>query len=141
MINQGIIGDMLQSHGLRRTIIRTQILELFMKNSHAMSAADLLEQMDSSQDRVTVYRALTSFEKKGILHKASEDGQGIKYALCNHSCPDESHTEKHAHFVCDECHHTYCLEKVTVPEINLSDSFKVNAVNYTLSGICKDCNI
>lgn len=139
MDNKRLVGDLLRSHGLKKTPIRMEMLELFMENDFALSASDLMGKMNTNQDRVTIYRALTSFEENGILHKASEDGQGAKYALCSHSCPDESHAEKHAHFVCDECHHTYCLDEVAVPEIEISKGFSVNRVNYTMSGICKEC--
>ena len=112
-----------------------------MDNDFAMSASDLLAKMSIGQDRVTVYRALSSFEEHGILHKASEDGQGARYALCSHRCPDESHAEKHAHFVCDECHHTYCLEEVSIPKVVVSNGFSVNRANYTLNGTCKQCRV
>ena len=71
-------------HGLKRTPIRTEMLDLFMQHEFALSASDLLAKMKTSNDRVTIYRALSSFEEQGILHKASEDRQGVKYALCNY---------------------------------------------------------
>lgn len=141
MDNKRVIGDLLHAHGLKKTPIRTEMLHLFMHHEAALSASDIVAKMKARHDRVTVYRALSSFEANGILHKASEDGQGVKYALCGHSCPDEAHTDQHAHFVCDECHHTYCLEQVEVPQVTLSDEFSVNRVNYTLSGVCKECKV
>lgn len=139
MNDKQTIGDILKSHGLRRTPIRTQILEVFMKNEFALSAGDLMAKMSTSQDRVTVYRALASFEEHGIVHKASEDGQGVRYALCHNSCPSEPHAETHAHFVCNECHHTYCLENVAVPKVAIKNGFTVDSASFTLSGVCKDC--
>ncbi|RJE72563.1 MULTISPECIES: Fur family transcriptional regulator [Reichenbachiella] len=141
MDNEKIIGDLLHAHGLKKTPIRMEMLDLFMNHDFALSASDIVAKMKARHDRVTVYRALASFEEHGILHKASEDGQGAKYALCGHDCPDETHADQHAHFVCDECHHTYCLEDVEVPEIKISSEFSVNRVNYTLSGICKECKV
>ena len=94
-----------------------EMLDLFMHHDFALSASDIVSKMKAGHDRVTVYRALSSFEEHGILHKASEDGQGSKYALCGHSCPDITHTDRHAHFICDECRQTYCLEGVEVPEV------------------------
>jgi len=139
MDNRRIIGDLLQAHGLKRTPKRLDILELFMTEEVALSASDVIAKMEGRSDRVTIYRALASFEEHGILHRASEDAQGIKYALCKSNCPDEAHTDKHAHFVCDECNQTYCLENIKVPEVNLSHDFSVKRVNYTLGGLCKEC--
>ncbi|UXP30784.1 transcriptional repressor [Reichenbachiella agarivorans] len=141
MDKKKMIGDLLHDNGLKKTPIRTEMLELFMNHDFALSASDIVSKMKAGHDRVTVYRALASFEEHGILHKASEDGQGVKYALCGHSCPDETHADRHAHFICDECHQTYCLEEVEVPEVEVSEDFSVNKVNYTLSGVCKECNV
>ncbi len=140
MDNKKWIGDLLRSNGLKKTPIRTEILELFVESDVALSAKDLMARMKPTQDRVTIYRALGSFEEHGILHKASEDGHGIKYALCGHSCPDKTHTDHHAHFVCDECHQTYCLEEIDVPEVKVSKEFSVSRINFTLGGVCKACN-
>ena len=140
MSNQRLIADLLRAHGLRRTPIRTEMLALFIKYDTALSASDIIAKMKLRLDRVTVYRALNSFEEHGILHRASEDERGIKYALCGQHCPDELHADQHAHFICDECHQTYCLEEVKVPEVAVSDEFSVDRTNYTLSGTCKACN-
>lgn len=140
MDNERLVGELLHAHGLKKTPIRTEMLELFVNHDFALSANDIVAKMTAGRDRVTIYRALSAFEKHGILHRASEDGQGIKYALCGQHCPDESHADRHAHFICEECHQTYCLEDVEVPKVQVSDEFSVNRVNYTLSGICKICN-
>ena len=139
MDNGRRIGDLLHAHGLKKTPIRTEILDLFMSHDFALSARDIIARMKAGHDRVTVYRALASFEKHDILHKASEDGQGVKYALCSHNRRDETHNDQHAHFICDECHKTYCLEEVIIPKIEVSNEFLVDRINYTLRGICKDC--
>ncbi|MCG8390669.1 MAG: transcriptional repressor [Cytophagales bacterium] len=139
MEDKRLIGDLLSAHGLKKTPIRMEMLGLFMDHDFALSASDIVAKMTSKRDRVTVYRALSSFEESGILHRASEDGQGVKYALCGKNCPGEAHTHQHAHFICEECNQTYCLDDVKIPEVKLSDEFLVNRVNYTLSGICKDC--
>ncbi len=140
MDNQQFIADLLRNHGLRRTQIRTEMLSLFIKHDTALSASDIIAKMRIKLDRVTVYRALSSFEAHGILHRASEDERGIKYALCEQHCPDEAHADQHAHFICYQCHQTFCLEDVKVPEVTVSSKFSVDRTNYTLSGTCQACN-
>ena len=140
MNKQKLIADLLHAHGLRRTPIRTEMLALFIKHDIALSASDIIAKMKLHLDRVTVYRALSSFEERGILHRASEDERGVKYALCGQHCPNEPHTDQHAHFICQECQQTYCLEEVKVPRVAVSDEFSVDRSNYTLSGTCKTCN-
>lgn len=133
------IGELLRANGLKRTLIRTEMLTLFMNHEFALSASDIVKKMTAGHDRVTIYRALGSFEEHGILHRASEDSQGVKYAICGHHCPDEQHNDKHAHFVCDECHQTYCMEDIEVSSPNVSNEFSVVRANLILNGLCKEC--
>lgn len=137
--NQDLIEDLLSSHGLKRTPIRIKILQVFLTKNYALSAKDLIENLAAGHDRVTIYRALNSFEKQGILHIASEDHSGIKYAICNHYCPKESHADQHAHFVCGNCQQTYCLETVQIPDVKVTEGFHIDKVSFTMSGTCKNC--
>ena len=134
-----IIGELLRSHGLKRTPIRIEILEVFMNHDVALSAMVLLEKLPKERDRVTIYRALSSFEDSGIIHRASEDQTGIKYALCSEHCSTESHQDRHAHFLCEECNETYCLQNVKIPDVAVNDGFKVSGMNFVLNGVCRNC--
>jgi len=117
-----------------------EMLRIFMEFEVALSANDIIENLSSKRDRVTIYRALNSFEKKGIIHRASVDEKGVKYAICGNQCPNEYHADRHVHFTCNRCHQTYCLEHVEIPEVPVSEKFSIDHINYTLSGICKICN-
>ena len=139
MDNGSPIYDLLHAHGLRKTPIRIEMLDLFMKHDFALSAGDVLAKMKTANDRATVYRALASFEEHGILHKASEDRQGIKYALGQRQRSNGSAPARHAHFVCEKCHQTYCLEDVVVPEIMIPRDFAAKSITFTINGICKHC--
>ncbi|MEL7006187.1 MAG: transcriptional repressor [Bacteroidota bacterium] len=139
MSSETTIKGLLDTHKLRKTIIRTEILGIFMKYDFALSVSDLVDKLDIKNDRVTVYRALATFEECGILHKASEGKHGVKYALCRHSLTGGNPTPQHAHFVCKECNQTFCLENVLVPKVEVSDDFLVDRIDYTLSGVCNKC--
>ena len=139
MENKKTIEKLLKAHGLKKTTIRTEMLDVFIRNDFALSVNDIIERMKVSNDRVTVYRALISFEKHGILHIASEDRQGVKYALCNLDSFQETDDNQHAHFICDKCHKTYCLKDIVIPEVQVSREFSIDRANYTLRGICKEC--
>ncbi|WP_462248428.1 Fur family transcriptional regulator [Ekhidna sp.] len=140
MDNSSFINDMLREHGLKKTRIRSEMLSLFINNNFALSASDIILRMKAGNDRVTIYRALASFEENGILHKASEDRQGIKYAICENQYPDKKHSVQHAHFRCDECQKTFCLNDVVLPNVKIPNKdFSVNRVNYTIHGTCNEC--
>lgn len=131
------IGELLREYGLKKTPIRISMLEMFYRHDFALGAADILELMPKGQDKVTIYRALASFEEKGILHQASKDAQGVKYAMASKTGQEEKNV--HAHFVCNECQRTYCLEEVKVPEVEVKGNFSIDQINYTIRGICEHC--
>lgn len=139
MNNLKLAEDLLKSHGLRRTQIRLEILQLFMQQDHALSVSDLEKMVKSSHDRVTLYRALNSFEENGIIHQTPDKSGNMRYALCAEGCSGHDHKDEHAHFICDECNQTYCLQEVKVPNVKLSEEYQLSSVSYTMSGICKDC--
>ncbi|MEM8894498.1 MAG: transcriptional repressor [Bacteroidota bacterium] len=132
------ITSLLKAHGIRKTQTRIEILDLFMRHDYALSGADIMSKIVMDIDRVTIYRSLMLFENRGILHKASEDGQGAKYALCRSSHPEDG--DQHVHFTCIECQKTFCLEDVTVPKVKVVQGFLVERVDYTLHGTCSQCS-
>lgn len=133
------IEKLLESHALKKTSARIEMLKIFMKYNYALGAKEVILNMKKMHDRVTVYRTLASFEKCGIIHKASEDSSGVKYALCKHTCSEKSHKDEHVHLICEKCSQTYCLEDVKVPKVKTLEKFLVQKINYTINGICNTC--
>jgi Fur family ferric uptake transcriptional regulator len=134
-----IAEDLLTSHGLRKTQIRLEILQVFMKVDYALAVNDLEILLKTSHDRVTLYRALNAFEENGILHQTPDKSGNMRYALCADGCSDHEHKDEHAHFICDECNQTYCLQDVKIPDVKLSNDYQLNSVSYTMNGVCKEC--
>ena len=129
----------LSDHNLRKTPIRTRILQIFSDSKgFALSNRDIEEKLDDF-DRITLYRTLKSFEQHGLIHQAI-DGTGIpKYALCSDICTEHQHRDVHAHFFCTICGQTTCLDDIQVSEPVLSKSFKIQSAQLILNGICGDC--
>ncbi len=139
MNTQKYIEDLLKLHTLKKTSVRIEILKIFMSCDYALSAKEIISHMKIVPDRVTIYRTLNSFEEHGILHKATEDSNGIRYALCSHECPEKTHTDEHVHLICQKCSHTYCLEDIKIPKIDVLEKFLAQKINYTINGICNTC--
>jgi Fur family transcriptional regulator, ferric uptake regulator len=91
--------DELKSTGLKATLPRLKILEIFQKGEpRHMTAEDvfrilLLDRTDIGL--ATVYRVLLQFEQAGILTRSSFDGGKAVYEL------NEGH--HHDHLVCLDC--------------------------------------
>lgn len=133
------INNILKESKLRKTDCRIEILNLFLTNTFALSNADIENFIDQNFDRVTVYRTLKTFVKKGILHKVLDDAGIPKYALCKESCSQEEHHHQHVHFKCDVCGHTTCLNDVEIPKILLPQGYFFKEANLLINGICINC--
>lgn len=132
--------NILSRNKLRRTAPRQAVLDVFVKEQMALSQPELEHLLKESCDRVTIYRTLTTFLEKGLIHKVLDDAGAAKYALCAHDCDsDHTHNHNHVHFKCEQCGQTRCLDDVHVPAFSLPKGYKVNETNVLLQGLCSDC--
>lgn len=132
--------QILRNKKLRSTQSRSTILQLFLTRDHALSYADIEEEIALTIDRVTVYRTLKTFLERGMIHKVLDDKGSVKYAMCNDHCSTDDHHHNHVHFKCQVCEQTSCLEDVKIPRVNLPDTFKIRDINLLVQGICNRCN-
>ncbi|MBE7175390.1 MAG: transcriptional repressor [Mucilaginibacter polytrichastri] len=130
--------SLLQKNDLKRTSARLKVLHFFEESDHALSQPDLEQQLGEEIDRVTLYRILSIFEEKGIVHKVIDPNGTGKYALCR-DCSAHHHHDEHLHFNCSVCHNTYCLENIHVPHIQLPEGFAASDIVLSASGICAKC--
>ena len=91
--------DELKSTGLKATLPRLKVLEIFQKGTQRhMSAEDVFRVLLEDRSDVglaTVYRVLMQFEQAGILTRSNFEGGKAVYEL------DEG--QHHDHLVCLDC--------------------------------------
>lgn len=134
------VHGFLRKYDLRHTMSRAEILRLMLARGAAMSEPDIEKEINGRCDRVTIYRTLSTFLDKGILHKVLDDGGVVKYAICSPACEHVSyHQHNHVHFKCNECGNTTCLDGVEVPAIDLPQNYQLTEANVLLQGVCGDC--
>ncbi|MDP1654764.1 MAG: ferric iron uptake transcriptional regulator [Hylemonella sp.] len=89
----------LKSTGLKATVPRLKVLEIFQKGAQRhMTAEDVfrvLLQDRSDVGLATVYRVLTQFEQAGILTRSNFEGGKAVYEL--------NEGQHHDHLVCLDC--------------------------------------
>ena len=89
----------LKSTGLKATIPRLKILEVFQRSSQRhMSAEDVFKVLlleNSDVGLATVYRVLTQFEQASILSRSQFEGGKSVYEL--------NEGQHHDHLVCLDC--------------------------------------
>ncbi len=132
--------QILIQHDLRKTQGRIMVLQEFSKHDKALAHNELQHALAGKVDRVTLYRILDQFEKKGVLHKIPDDEVSVKYALCAHNHEiDHQHSDDHAHFKCNDCSETFCIDDFTIPNMKIPEGFKVTEKFLLLGGVCKKC--
>ncbi|MDD2544724.1 MAG: ferric iron uptake transcriptional regulator [Burkholderiaceae bacterium] len=131
--------DELKSTGLKATLPRLKILEIFQTGAQRhMTAEDVFRVLLEERSDIglaTVYRVLTQFEQAGILIRSTfESGKAI-YEL------DEG--KHHDHFVCTRCGK---VEEFYDPEIEQRQQIVAKAKGWVvhdhamaLYGQCASC--
>jgi Fur family ferric uptake transcriptional regulator len=91
--------DELKSTGLKATLPRLKILEVFQKSTQRhMTAEDVFRVLLEERSDIglaTVYRVLTQFEQAGILSRSHFEGGKAVYEL--------NEGQHHDHLVCLDC--------------------------------------
>jgi len=131
---------LLEAHGLRKTGCRLEVLHQFLAHDFALSHADLERMLGNSYDRVTIYRTLYSFEKKGLIHSINDVSGAVKFALCkNDGCSQHHHQDNHIHFKCGCCGQTFCLNEVDIPALALPNGYVAERLHFSAEGTCRSC--
>ncbi len=121
----------------RNTAAKTEIQQLILNSTVALSHTEIQLATQGLCDRVTIYRILERLSIEGLIHKVVNIDGVVKYAACN-GCL-EKHNHNHIHFSCQKCKSVTCLEDVK-PSFKLPENYIVSEVNFTLSGLCPQCS-
>jgi Fur family transcriptional regulator, ferric uptake regulator len=134
------IKELLKLYGLKLTLTRLKVLEVFFANDRAVTTADLLRLTEDAFDRVTMYRTLKAFEDMGIIHRIVGANNSTNYALSGFgkTHPDLRRAQ-HLHFSCIQCQGVFCLDGQSIPVITLPDIYEVHSLNMMVVGICDKC--
>lgn len=123
--------------GVRPTAVRLMIYRFMLKASHPISSLDIETALETV-DRSTISRTLTAFIEHDLIHSIDDGSGSVKYEVCpsphHHSIKD-----MHVHFRCLNCGKTYCLSATAVPSVELPTGFKMDSVNYVITGTCPAC--
>ncbi|MFZ4261964.1 Fur family transcriptional regulator [Sphingobacterium sp. HJSM2_6] len=132
-------NQILKANQLKVTQPRLRVLEVISTKSTAISQPELERILGNDIDRVTLYRILSSFEEKGILHKVFDLQGTATYAFCSHKCSADHHHDQHVHFICSVCNSVFCLDEISIPQINLPKDFTLHSIAINAVGLCDHC--
>lgn len=138
MIEEKTIEEMLIEHGVRPTANRIVIARSLSLAGRPLSMSELEVILDTI-DKSNIFRALTTFKEAHLVHTIEDGSDNVKYELC-HSHEDHHDDDLHAHFYCEHCHRTFCLEEIPVPEVTLPQGYSIHSANFVLKGVCPECS-
>jgi Fur family peroxide stress response transcriptional regulator len=126
-----------REHGLPLTAQRMAVLEAVLDLDNHPSADQVHEavaRLDPGVSRATVYRALESLARVGIITKACHPGKAIRY---------DSRSETHHHLVCLRCDGIIDITDERLDALPVPDTsgygFEVSDFRVQLRGICRRC--
>ena len=143
----------LRATGERVTAPRVTVLSTLLACDHAVSHMDVAATIAKHHtiDRVTVYRVLDWLVGVGIAHRIAGDDRVWRFMISNANLHDtarnttgkaarNANAHAHAHFTCNTCGQTFCLDKVQ-PKMNvkLPTGFRTTEVDLKIRGLCAEC--
>tara|TARA_Y100000385_G_scaffold226997_1_gene237768 strand:- start:261 stop:674 length:414 start_codon:yes stop_codon:yes gene_type:complete len=134
-----ISEELLKDYGLRNTTFRKKLLQLFQNSDTSLTVEYIKDKIGRKNDKVTIYRALNTFEKSGLIHQVPDRNNLSRYALCNTECNTSNHIHHHAHFICEDCDNTLCIEESEFPKIRKIKGFQFKKIELIIQGSCPKC--
>ncbi len=123
--------DDLKSTGLKATLPRLKILEIFQSGDQRhMTADDVFRVLLAERSDIglaTVYRVLTQFEQAGLLIRSNFEGGKAVYEV--------NEGEHHDHLVCVECGHVeeFYDAEIEKRQTGIAESRGFQIVDHALS--------
>ena len=102
--------EILLEHGIRPTANRLLLVKVLSKAEHPLH----------------------------LVHVLQDGADAVRYELC-HSHEEDHDDDLHAHFYCERCRQTFCLNDIPVPLVDLPKGYRMNTINYLIKGICPNC--
>lgn len=129
---------LLASANLYKTIPRLAVLDILLGAGRPLTPNQITQKLGKGRfDKVTVYRALESFCKAGLVHKVFLQDR------CGYFEPAQDCTEKqcHPHFTCTSCGGTVCMTDISLPMAKSPNrGFIIRHQQVQLEGLCPKCS-
>lgn len=132
-------GEILRSHGLKKTYPRTVILELFEEKDQFLSAEDIAQVFLDAGHPVplsTIYRILDQLTEKQLLSEVHLDTSQVKLY-------ERAHTHHAHHLICTACEKVIHIDSCPVHdfEATLTENHHFQVTHHTLNfyGLCEAC--
>ena len=120
---------------IKPSVQRTAVMEYLLKHKTHPTIDEIyvaLSPLMPTLSKTTVYNTLNLFIEKGAVQQLVIDEKNARYDI---------DTSLHAHFICKSCGKVYDIFnlKPEAFEIPNNTDFKIQNIEISYSGICKNC--
>ena len=129
--------EMLLERGIRPTANRILLVRTLAEAERPLTMTELEDLVDTI-DKSNIFRALALFREQHLVHVLQDGADAVRYELC-HSHDEEHDNDVHAHFYCERCGQTYCLNDIPIPMVALPEGYRMSTINYLIKGVCPKC--
>jgi len=131
----------LKNLGIHITRCRIAVLKMFNLHKEALPTSYINKYFFGTIDRISVYRALKLFIRKGILLSIPNNEGEIRYLLIQNNNTDYAINKTQvAYFVCTSCNQMKILNEPVFQQFKMPDNLKANQCYFLIEGICKSCD-
>lgn len=127
----------LAEHGVKPTGNRLMVARVLSEAVRPLCLGDI-EGVLETVDKSNIFRALTLFRERRLVHVIEDETGVLHYEMCTHRGEGDD-DDLHAHFYCRRCHRMECLPGVMIPAIGLPEGYATESITYIVKGICPRC--
>lgn len=136
MTAKELLHRKLKEHGYSTTATRLAVLKA-LEDTHPLSMNELVQKLEKSVNRASIYRTVDLYEKLGIVQRLNI-GWKYKLELSN------EFQDHHHHLICTACGHIKSFQEPAnlnymLEAIAQHDGFLLQNHQLELQGLCKNC--
>ncbi len=133
----------IRATGERLTKPRVAVLAALLSAGHAATHLEIASRLEGRHavDRVTVYRVLEWLVERNIAHRIAGDDRVWRFMISpvgKDRAAEKAHGQ-HAHFTCESCGQTFCLDDQPRVAMKLPKGFRSTEIDLTVRGHCSHC--
>ncbi len=139
-LSEEAVRDILTENGINRTKGKVQILQEISRSPKPLSVPELHALLDESCDVSTIFRTITQFKEKHLIHEVNLDEGFFRYEMAS---GEEDHLHHHHHVRCRICGDIKNIEKCDLGPFEKAIAklgFKDMEHRLEFTGVCSKCS-
>lgn len=131
----------LKKHSAYVTQNRIAVLKVFLQSRTSISVSRVRKLAPVALDRISVYRTLQFFLRKGLIQTVPNSRGNPQYILSDFLKPSSLNltSDQLVYFICNNCGHTELIAQSDPPVFRKPGNHQVNNCYIVLEGLCSKC--